>query len=168
MRVVLPSYNYIPGGPWPHPTSDPRGHAFGQVHRPAPIPPSSWWESPDYLRGVELFNAGFYWEAHEAWEGLWHAHGRTGATADLLKGLIKLAAAGLKVRQAQWHGVLIHLHRAADSLRSARQAGGPHQLGLDLDGLLDQIRSLGDDPPSSDLPLDAPAANVLGLRLIPS
>ncbi len=163
---MFPPYNYIPGGPWPHPTSDPRGHAFGHHLKPEPIPEPNWRASPDYLRGVALFNTGFYWEAHEVWEGLWHAHGRKGPTAELLKALIKLAAAGVKVRQAQWHGVLIHTHRALDSLRSARRQGGSPQLGLDLDRLMDQVRALADDPPTSELPLDAPAANVLGLRLV--
>ncbi|TGQ49534.1 DUF309 domain-containing protein, partial [Mesorhizobium sp. M1C.F.Ca.ET.210.01.1.1] len=23
--------------------------------------------------GIDLFNHGYYWEAHEAWEPLWHA-----------------------------------------------------------------------------------------------
>ena len=62
---------------------------------------------------IELFNAGYYWEAHEAWEGLWHAHGRRGATADLIKGLIKLAAAGVKVRERRPRGVITHSRRAA-------------------------------------------------------
>jgi hypothetical protein len=49
-----------------------------------------------YLRGIDLFNFGYWWESHEAWEGLWRACGRRGPAADFLKGLIKLAAAGVK------------------------------------------------------------------------
>ena len=56
----------------------------------------SWSQSHDYLLGCDLFNHGYYWEAHETWEGLWNACGRSGTTADFLKGLIKLAAAGVK------------------------------------------------------------------------
>ena len=26
---------------------------------------------PDLTRGAELFAAGEWWEAHEAWEGVW-------------------------------------------------------------------------------------------------
>ena len=89
--------------------------------------------SPQFLRGVALFNAGYYWEAHEVWEGLWHAYGRRGVLADVIKALIKLAAAGVKVREGQEHGVRIHARRAAELFASARSAGASHQLGLNLD-----------------------------------
>jgi predicted metal-dependent hydrolase len=75
-----------------------------------------------------LFNAGYYWEAHEAWEGLWHAHGRLGPTANVLKGLIKLAAAGVKVRQGQPHGIITHARRAASLFEAARAEGGDRRL----------------------------------------
>lgn len=46
-----------------------------------------------YLRGIDLFNHGFYWESHEAWEAVWISAGRRGSVADFLKALIKVAAA---------------------------------------------------------------------------
>ena len=93
----------------------------------------SWWKS-QFLRGVELFNAGYYWEAHEVWEELWHAEGRRGPTADVLKALIKLAAAGVKVREGRENGVRTHCRRAAASVRGGGRAGRVlTQLGLDLD-----------------------------------
>ena len=49
------------------------------------------------LRGLLYYNAGYYWEAHEAWEAAWVIAGRQGPTADFYKGLIKLAAAGVKL-----------------------------------------------------------------------
>src|SRR5690348_12086299 len=95
--LPLPPYAYVPGRA-PHPVSDPAGHLHGRPpERPAPIDPPRWQESRAYRHGVDLFNCGFYWEAHEVWEGLWHAAGRAGVTADFLKGLIQLAAAGVKV-----------------------------------------------------------------------
>ena len=64
-------------------------------------------ETPRCLeRGRALFNARLFWEAHEAWERLWHAHGRRGPTADLLKALIKLAAAGARAQAHGGRGVL--------------------------------------------------------------
>ena len=74
--------------------------------------------SPMFRRGVALFNAGYYWEAHEAWEGLWHAYGRRGPTADVLKALIKLAAAGVKVREGQRAR---RAHPRASAPRTVRQ-----------------------------------------------
>ena len=102
MDSQLPDYSYVPGGPWPHPGREAK--RLGQA-KPAKsaIEGDDWPASPRYLRGIALFNAGYYWEAHEAWEDLWHAHDRRGPIADVLKGLIKLAASGVKVRDRQPH-----------------------------------------------------------------
>jgi hypothetical protein len=121
--------------------------------------------SPQFLRGVALFDAGYYWEAHEAWEGLWHAAGRRGPTAEVLKGLIKLAAAGVKVREGQEHGVRTHARRAAASFTAARDQGGPHQLGLDLDEWIERARTIAEDPPTDPGPRDAAVTPVFAFRI---
>jgi uncharacterized protein len=137
--AALPPYTFIPGRT-PHPVRDPAGHLFGQSpESPPPLDPERWQESRAYLYGVDLFNRGYYWEAHEVWEGLWRAAGRTGPLADFLKGLIKLAAAGVKVRQGQPRGVAGHGAGAANLFRgTARQLGGEGAvyLGLRLRDLL--------------------------------
>lgn len=132
----LPPYSYVPGLN-PHPTSDPRGHSFG-LHEPPPVPldESSFHTSATYLYAIDLFNHGFYWESHEAWEALWHAAGRHGRTADFLKGLIKLAAAGVKVREGRAAGVKQHAQRAAELFRSVATASD-RMFGLRLDVLVD-------------------------------
>lgn len=48
-------------------------------------------ESKKFQRGVALFNAGEYFEAHEVWEELWLA--ASGDQRIFLQGLIQLAAA---------------------------------------------------------------------------
>jgi uncharacterized protein len=114
----------VPGLPAPHPTSHPRGHSFGgHEPQPEPLDESSHQGNVTYRYAIDLFNHGFYWEAHEAWEGLWHAAGRTGVTADFLKGLIKLAAAGVKAREGRAAGVRQHAERAADLFRSVGASG---------------------------------------------
>ncbi|GGJ83036.1 DUF309 domain-containing protein [Deinococcus aquiradiocola] len=68
---------------------------------PAPsLPP----ELPPALHaGAALFTAGEWWEAHEAWEGVWAA--ATGDERRFVQGLILLAAALHK----RWvHGSLTH------------------------------------------------------------
>ncbi|CAN5746142.1 hypothetical protein BH23PLA1_BH23PLA1_19000 [soil metagenome] len=61
----LLSYIYVPGGPHPHPIGSPRGHSFGRSVEPVgPILGDDWAGSLAYRRGVRLFNAGYYWEAH--------------------------------------------------------------------------------------------------------
>ena len=120
----LPPYTFVPGRA-PHPVSDPAGHMHGRPAERPPAPdPYRWQESRAYLRGVDLFNHGFYWEAHETWEGLWHACGRLGPTADFLRGLIKLAAAGVKVREGTPKGVASHAARAAAIFHNAAQRLG--------------------------------------------
>lgn len=163
----LPPYTYVPGGRVPHPVSDPRGHSHGETAPPTrPIADDAWRESSDYLRGVALFNAGFYWEAHEVWERLWHAHHRVGPVAEILRALIKLAAAGVKVRQRQPRGVASHARRAAETLRRESARSGPHRLGLDLEALARVAERLAANPPATDLPPEAPASSVLGIRLL--
>lgn len=112
----LPPYSYVPGHA-PHPVSSPLGHLYGQESpRPQPLNPVRWIASDQYRYGVDLFNHGFYWEAHEAWESLWLAAGRRGPTAMWLKALIKLAAALVKLREGSSIGALRHALRVQQLL----------------------------------------------------
>lgn len=148
----FPAYAYTPGRD-PHPVRDRRGHSYG-VDAPAPPAPDpeNWRGSHDYLRGIDLFNAGYYWEAHEAWEGLWNACGRTGATATFLQALIALAAAGVKMRQGNARGVSAHAARAAALLGGLGQA---RSLGIGIDSVIGAARTLAEQPqpPRAPLPL---------------
>jgi len=163
---AMPPYAFVPGGPWPHPTGSPQGHSAGRVAEPTePIQGDHWALCEAYLRGVALFNAGYYWETHESWEALWHAHGRRGPTADLLKGLIKLAAAGVKVRQRQRHGVVTHAERAAAQFAIARDQGGRNQLGLDLDYWVATAQAIAAAPPDDPAPPGARVSRVFAIQI---
>jgi hypothetical protein len=121
---ALPPYSYVPGLA-AHPMSDPRGHSYGHAEAAAmPLAESSFRGNATYLYAIDLFNHGFYWEAHEAWEALWHAAGRKGARADFLKGLIKLAAAGVKAREGRAAGVRLHAERAGELFRGVEEERG--------------------------------------------
>lgn len=121
-ELPLPPYSYVPGV-GPHPVSDPAGHMHGVVHDvPPALDPWHWGQSPQFLFGIDLFNQGYYWEAHEAWESLWHAAGRQGTAAAWLKCLIKLAAAGVKAREGNPRGVQRHAERALQLLSEVRDA----------------------------------------------
>src|SRR5581483_4448923 len=105
---------FVPGRT-PHPKSDPAGHSYGVKAPPvAPLDPERWRECQPYLYGLDLFNGQFYWEAHEQFEALWHAAGRSGVVADFLKGLIQLAATGVKHLEGRPVGVTSHAARAAE------------------------------------------------------
>jgi hypothetical protein len=110
----FPAYAFVPGK-HPHPESDPAGHSFG-VKRPSAVAldPRRWQTNETYLYGLDLLNAGFYWEAHVEFESLWIAAGKRGSTADFLKGMIKLAAAGVKHGEGNADGVRSHARRAAE------------------------------------------------------
>jgi len=166
----LPPYSYVPGGPWPHPISSAEGHSSG--HRPEMpdriAPGEGWRQSRDYLRGLALFDSGYYWEAHEVWEGLWHAHGRKGPMADVLKALIKLAAAGVKVREGQPRGVATHARRAGALFEAVAALGESRILGLDLRLWAETARTLADAPPRDPGPRGGAATKVFTFQLTPT
>ena len=135
-RRYAPEHRFVACAYVPGHTPDPR-------RQPEPPPatryavevldPQDFWRCDRYLFGIDLWNHGFYWEAHEAWEGLWHAAGRTGAVGALLKGLIRLAAAGVKVRQGNAESVGSHGEGARVQLQLALESGGqPVLCGLAL------------------------------------
>ena len=75
---AFPAYAYVPG------------------RNARPAPHLAEHAESDYLWGVDLYNHGFYWEAHEAWEGLWRVAQRDPVQRAFLQGLIQCAAACLK------------------------------------------------------------------------
>jgi hypothetical protein len=167
---MLPPYTYVPGGPWPHPNraKESRDDPRREDSLGTPTMPEDVAASPLFGRGVKLFDAGYYWEAHEAWEALWDAAGRRGPTADVLRALIKLAAAGIKVRERREPGVRTHARRAAECFASARRLGGAHQLGLDLDKWIERALAIAESPPTDPGPPDAPVTRVFEFRIDPS
>ncbi|QDU37314.1 hypothetical protein Mal4_16240 [Maioricimonas rarisocia] len=163
----LPPYTFVPGHA-PHPIRDPAGHSFGTEPEPAsPLTADNWPHSRPYLRGFDLFNAGFYWEAHETWEGAWIACGRRGTTADFLKGLIKLAAAGVKLREQNRTGAHRHVRRARELFSHVRANANdsPEFLGLSFDQLERAATALETAP--SELPPTAPPTPLLPFTVVP-
>src|SRR5262249_21333672 len=135
----------------------PAGRALSQNSGLSEVSKAHW--RSRFSRGLELFNAGYYWEAHEVWEALWHIEGRRGPTADVLKALIKLAAAGVKVREGRENGVRTHGRRAAILFAAVGQGGGS-RLGLDLNFLAERSRESAENPPRDTAPPGAPVSRV--------
>ena len=151
----FPPYSFVPGR-FPHPTSHPAGHSFGIAPSlPTELDPERWDTSKPYVHGIDLFNAGYYWESHVEFESLWLGCGRHGVTADFLKALIKLAAAGVKHLEGKPEGVVSAARRAAELWRDVVRVRGTEQeyfLGfrlLILIELAEEIRRAGwpDSPP---------------------
>ena len=148
---LLPPYAFVPGRA-PHPESDPAGHSFGVARDSATFDADAWHRCNAYLRGLDLFNAGFPWESHVEFEALWLACGRRGTTADYFKAWVHLAAVGVKYREGVPAGVASHAARAAELWRGVVEArGDPSFLGFDLAELIrlaDDIREGGWATPS--------------------
>lgn len=129
----FPVYRYVPGL-HPHPTRDPAGHSYQRrptLNRHAPWRPQDWRTLEDWLYGVDLFNHFFFWEAHEAWEGLWAAVPRQTPPSLMLQGLIQIAAALLKMHVRALAGARALSTEGLEKLRRAA-AAEPRLMGLDL------------------------------------
>ncbi len=164
MNPAFPSYSYVPGK-FPHPHSDPRGHHFGDDIEPPAHPLTPDWPTSLHFRlAVELFNHGYYWEAHEFWEMLWHAAGRKGVEAAFFKALIQLAVVGVKIREGQRGGALTHARRAVELLTQVRAQSGANLADMSLDELIAQADQMQNALPEVD-PKDNAVRVVLPIRL---
>ena len=94
--LPLPLKKYIPGKGI-HPKKDPKSFRVFQIEfSDAKFNPTQWENSDKYLYAIDLFNYGYWWEAHEILELLWIETGRSTDTAKFFQGLIQIAAALLR------------------------------------------------------------------------
>ena len=126
---------------WPFPD---QRHVPGQTQRPTVSPAfdaaeaapiytvdRQWCENASYLYGVDLYNAGFFWEAHEVWETVWARAAGNSCERLLLQGLIQLSNACLKVVMLRNPAADRLLTIAHENLVEAAH-GGPDIMGLEL------------------------------------
>jgi hypothetical protein len=81
-----------------------------------PVRPDEFRGDPGLAHGVELFNDGEFWEAHEAWEKTWMPHRRRPGS-ELFKGLIQCAAGFHHHSRRNRSGALLKWRTGADLLR---------------------------------------------------
>ncbi len=128
----FPQYRHVPGRS-PHPIRDPDGHSYDQDEPDLPsLNDHPWQGCEHYLYGVDLFNAGYWWECHEVIEALWHAAGIGTPAGHVLQAVIQCAAAHLKTRTGQLAGGRRLLAHARKHVAWAEGC----DLGLDLPGML--------------------------------
>jgi len=89
-----------------------------------------------FEEGVQLFNDGLFWEAHEAWEDVWRE--KQDPQRQLIQGLIQAAAAYHLIRsRPRINGALRNIEK---SLRKFE--GMPDRcFGISIDGLCATLRS---------------------------
>ena len=72
--------------------------------------------NPLLAEGIELFNAGSYWDAHEVWERAWTPD-RRGPDSGFYKGLIQVAAGCLHYGRRNRRGAVNKWRGGSDYLR---------------------------------------------------
>ena len=146
----FPPYAFLPGKN-PHPTRDPRGHSYSEVEGTAGqhLPPEEWRENANYLFGCDLYNAGYLWEAHEAWEDIWHPSKHDEIQATFLQGLIQCAAASLKIPMNQPDGLAKLSEQATRRLEEVQREGGQNYMGLDLVEFIPAFRAFSVSSPTT-------------------
>ncbi|HWA98266.1 MAG TPA: DUF309 domain-containing protein [Pirellulales bacterium] len=89
---------------------------------------------PLYLKGIELFNACEFFEAHEAWEELWTEH--FGPSRKFFQGLIQAAVALHHFGNGNLRGAKKVFFGSMGYLEPYR----PLHLGLDLDKFVAEMK----------------------------
>ncbi|MFI5381324.1 MAG: DUF309 domain-containing protein [Tepidisphaerales bacterium] len=113
-----------------------------------------------YLQGIDLFNAHCYFDAHEAWEEIWHHAG--GVKKDFYQGMIQAAVALEHYRRSNPRGV-VSLHRA---YRRRLACVPPVSMGLDVPRFLAEMEEMLRPVVSAD-PLPERGAIELDTSLAP-
>lgn len=94
---ALPPYRFIPKLA-PHPSADPAGHMAGRGE-------AGEGGEDDFRYGVDLYNSGCWWEAHEAWEGVWMGLEAGSPARAAVQALIQVANAQLKLQLGRRNAV---------------------------------------------------------------
>jgi len=102
------------------------------------ITENSWSSHEIFQLGLLCHQRGYYWEAHEILESLWHL--QSGILKDFVQVLIQRAAAELKLRQDD-PGAAHRLRTSAISKLRAIKIQQSCLLGFDLNDLLKELES---------------------------
>lgn len=96
--------------------------------------------SPEALLqlGIDLYNAGHYWNAHEAWEEVWLESER--GVRDFYQGLIQVSAAFVHVTRNRYPGAVKLL---GDGIAKLERYPASY-MGLDLESLRKGARAACD------------------------
>ncbi len=145
---AFPSSAYVPG------------------RHPRPSVTDAGWvgdQNPDSVArfAIDLFDRGYYWEAHEQWEFLWRRHGRDSLAGRMAYGLIALAAAGVKVRMGSAEGLRRHAERASGIFMAVAEES-PVVLGLPVAALIAFADGIAREGVCRPAAMGAPPEAVLG------
>ena len=91
------------------------------------------------LAGVEQYNEGYFFEAHETWEEIWIVS--PWPARRFLQGLIQVAAGFVHLMRHEYPGTVRLLGHALEKLEDFR----PHYLGIDVERLTTDVRRARDE-----------------------
>jgi predicted metal-dependent hydrolase len=148
----FPPYRFVPGR-CPHPHRDPEGHGVG-------VDPSTP-ANEAWRYGVDLFNARFYWEAHEAWETVWSVAERGSSAYYATKGMIQITASLLTLYMCRTDASRHLASRGAELLERAMASSRKFRQ-LELEVVARMARERVVEPP--ELPELDQAAFVITLE----
>lgn len=87
-----------------------------------------------FYKGIEEFNSGRYFEAHEVLEDLWHEYRETDRT--FIQGLIQVSAGFYHFQCANWKGTISQLSKGLKKLEVYK----PEYLGIEIEGFLAEVQ----------------------------
>ena len=104
-----------------------------------------------FRKAVNLFNTREWYDAHDAFEELWHES--VGEERAVFQGIIQIAVAEHHLRNGNWRGSLLLMAEGLNHL----QASPPQDLGFDMHSLQAIVRqrlaSLQTGQPLDGIPL---------------
>ena len=125
---------------------------------PKAAPVAEPWQDPRLDEGLRLFNQGEHWHAHEAWEPLWM--GLEGEEKLFLQGLIMAAALLVQYEKRVPRGVVNHWA----NVRLRLEPHAPAKWGIDVAGLLEQLRPYAEPVAAGDTAMPLRARDVQARR----
>ena len=115
---------------------------------------------PRAIDGLRLFNAGEYFEAHEALEDAWNAE--RGKVRDLYRGILQIAVVYLHIRRGNYEGAVKVYARSQRWLQGWSEVCRGIQVGelkRNAEVAINEVKSLGKDNMSQfDLALLKPVS----------
>jgi len=145
---TFPPYAFLPGRD-PHPNRSPEGHSYTTEEETPPpyMDAEDWQTNEDFLYGVDLYNHGYLWEAHEAWEGVWIVSKHDDSQRELLQGLIQCSAAALKLRLEEPRGFAKLSTAGIARIEQVCAEESMPYLGLDLQEFVTLYREFAESEP---------------------
>ncbi|SHJ06089.1 hypothetical protein SAMN02745165_01446 [Malonomonas rubra DSM 5091] len=133
----MPEYRHLPFKT-PHPYMDEGGHSYKQeLPKVDSFDEQSWQQCDTYLHAIDLFNQGYWWEAHELLKQVCYCVGRESQIGSFLEAVIQIAAGELKSFMQEKQGAQALIERGLSGLKAPQ----PVFLGIDVEAFRNAVSS---------------------------